>query len=1737
MTGEHVAREQEVGPGQRRALLIGVTQTPYLADHPELSDRYRPLDSAERDVTLLRAVLEDSGYDVETRTKSEETGHNPVLGAVSRFFASCAPGDTAFLYFSCHGETLGGIDHLVLADTQADWPLPDGTPGLDPDTLLRADPDKLLRRLPPGVTAVICLDICRTPEPREAQPGPADRGTVPGGHQAYWVYSCGSGQRSYADPMAGSWFARALADALSPLTPPRSFHEVIQHTQAELIRISDDHPQVEAPEVQFRRPSPIQDEPDRDPAVCEGSEQSSEWIRAIRDSTLWKHTSGPAEAHRRVQDRLADLVRCVVGSAAGSGALRDDPWSDPLYPVRVEDRLADLVGRAGPLRDDELLSPAETACLLAAAVVQEGIVAVALDELRGLLPVRFDPGPRGKDEEPGQHRRLVRDAARDVCRAHSLVLRTTETLRGRGLDDAAKAADHWLRHRFVADWDRLWFRMADEYRPVDELIDMVVQAVVAAADSPAAGPRTDADREQIDNQVRQVLGHTTVKPGRSPRINFEGHGEDWIESWPVRGNQWRGPQLARLLWTASLLAADPRRLSSVLVDHLGAHEPLVARDVAVALRGFDYDAKDRSDGTYALAVRFRCPHPALHAAVEELALTADAAVRAFREDPALPVLLQGLPSRVTTDQLTAVPGRYKEPLERFRLAEDEIRPLLMGTQLYGDRMLAVRELYQNALDACRYRDMRRQYGKARSAWDGEITFVQGRHDGRPYIECTDNGSGMTRNRLTSMFARAGKRYEQDPEFVQERRNWRREGITDRSMNSRFGIGVFSYFMLADEVVVWTRPVDQFGIPGADALRADIQSGSGLLQINTSRDAEVPEGGGTRVRLYLAEAVGEEKRASALETLRTLLWVTEHQVHAEELADDGSVVRSLDWVPGQLVDRDEWYGDSVPLGPEADADAWLVQGKGQLLLDGIVVQDAPKVYGYVVNLRERHAPVPSVDRKQLLSYDTELVMTELVSWVQDAGPGVGDVSLSWLWQLGRTAPRLTVALLDSLPRETVGVIGPGMGHMTRRLEPGRVLLSETGCLPCGDGRAGYVSVGPPHPHQLREFRHWRNTLLDAGKSRQSFTPSGYPTPQSIDTLLFRHAYPHGWEPLLQAAAQGRICVRTVLRAVRRYAVTGIHVPAVADIRALEGVRISQAAADLRTAYLSLEHDMHRLADVDGYAYRRSARALERQRPPAQHAPLLEIAAVFSLTLGQTADLLRELRLLEPTLPEPPELDEALSTERPTLDDASRLAVRERRGLSYRTPSSNQLIWHPGSLGPVALFVRATPPFSPSELAQRIEHFAPLGFSLEPALPEKALDLRELPPEQRLLLSHDFDGSGPWYEGDVPLEHLMELSHQTGASLKEVAERIDAAQHITAARAPAIPEAAADWVVPSWVGRALRDRSVGRRSGSLRPWELFSTWTDFNQPATFLRALGVLDASALVDWGDGDRALLECSPESLQQWRLPEHYARLDVDFDAPNASLAFLMAAAHRHGEALGTAGDQLARLKTLLPLKPIDLPEPARGLRVSAHDLEILAPRALSLQASQVKRRLRVLDLLEYGLSSHTPLGETVQHLAEYVPIGGPALPGPFEGPHAERLQRFVPEWFDISAFAEDLLGPAVLGPLELVLVSGRFGWSLAKTYDRYAPFACLGLDVTVHAPQGPEGELVPDWRDVVLLTEQLTGRAPALSGDVPQDHITLCVEETDLDEDGVRERLSQYANLFGLTLPAETDDMTETAP
>ncbi|MFJ3813046.1 caspase family protein [Streptomyces sp. NPDC090056] len=1708
--------ETETGPGgDRRALLIGIRDTEYLARNPLLAAAYPPLACVDEDVRRIEAALRASDYEVtsfhpgHSDEEHRDTSKDMILAAMVDFFGSCAPGDTALVYVSGHGVVLDGRDYILPWSARASA---GGT--LISGTLIETVAPELLGSVPEGVSVVVCLDTCRTETagsaPKVPKPLVGDEYD-----DVVWLRAGSHGQEAFADPKRGSHFGFALSEALSPERPPQTLGEIGAFVRTR-VRSLAQKLRVPAPAVVLKAARGREDWA-RDLRLCQGSEETDHWAEVLRKSGLWTYTSGTPEVHTRVKEALAELAAEVARSRTDTQSELATPWHDPLYLERVVHVLERLVEDAR-LQPFEYLSPAETAALLAAPLLHEGVVAVALSELASLRPDRLDrvEDNRGRDPEDG-HDRLVCDAAADVCRAHSRVTVTAETLRKRKEDDAAKAADHWLRHRFIADWDRLWDRSHSDYGSVHQLLDMVVNAVTAGAVG------TSTELTTVDRHVRRVLPHMTVAPGSSPRIDDTGSPTWSRTEKPVPGNAWRDFELAYLLWLAALLAADPRRMSSVLVDHLGAHVPLAPADVVDALARTDWEREVRDGLPHPqYALRLSCPHPALHAALEELAATADASVHDHHRrvrvtgQPA-PDLLRGIPRRVTTDHLKPVdPTAYSKPLERFRLAEDEIRPLLMGTQLYGDRMLAVRELYQNALDACRYRKQRTAYGRSREAFHStdpelRITFRQGYEGNRAYIECEDSGAGMSREKLTSMFARAGKRYEQDPDYVQERRNWRRAGMKPVPFNSRFGIGVFSYFMLAEEVTVDTAAVDRHGNPARSVLplHATVQSGSGLLQIREIEGGG-PKDGGTVVRLYLSAEQDGEHPPSVVETLRRLLWVSEFHVTAEERDRDENLIRSKSWKPGVLRAPEhrarEWYGKPVKAGEES----WIVQGAGQLLLDGILVGEASSVYGCVFNLQERHRPEPSVNRNSLLTYDEKGVREELLNAVRHVARKIDAMALTWLWNLAHHEPRLALQLLRHVSPDAVGVIAKdATDHV---VASDRVPLRHTGVLAMDatfvmdlHGPYSWPQVSAAERALLQRWRFAKLGIVTRGET--SFVPEGYPEPTALDALLFsRNAFHSDWSPPLTAAARADVPLAAALRALRRYAITGVRVPAVPDIR-----KLSEAGTPTsRTAALHL-------------AYEQAARVRNMPNPdlPAVHAPLVSVAADHEVPLSHLLDDLDVLTRIGIEVPDPGPLRSADLGMKFLASEALLLARDSSEGKS----------WRDGMVPPADLLSRVEPPEQRRRLVERIRELGPLGFSLSEAVGEETLDHPALTAVELKTVSHDIDGMGPWLAPrPLTMWQLIDRASALQRPLGAMADEIDALTPVTGISAPVVPAECRTWAPSPWIhdprGTSVRRAPFGEaRRGD---WRLvFGAHRAEPRPSpqelrtelSRLEACGVLTASVddLVEQvGRIAPVVVSLLDEAFPEWPDRDPVWTLG----AGGLSWPLLLRLSLSRHALLGSLVDELDATDTRLPLGLPVLPEEARSLRPVETELARVL-RDPSADPS-FKAALTVRDLLELATFYRCTLREAADALGAYRCLGGPELPGALEdGPLAE----LEPTLFDLVAFEESLLGPGALGPLELVLVAGRFGWTLGEAYDRYAPFEALGLRVGVE-PKGEERDIVPGWADVVVLTEQLTGRSPAISGTVTAEHVVLCAEETERTEDEVLDLLRPYVGLFELDLP-----------
>jgi hypothetical protein len=172
--------------------------------------------------------------------------------------------------------------------------------------------------------------------------------------------------------------------------------------------------------------------------------------------------------------------------------------------------------------------------------------------------------------------------------------------------------------------------------------------------------------------------------------------------------------------------------------------------------------------------------------------------------------------------------------------------------------------------------------------------------------------------------------------------------------------------------------------------------------------------------------------------------------------------------------------------------------------------------------------------------------------------------------------------------------------------------------------------------------------------------------------------------------------------------------------------------------------------------------------------------------------------------------------------------------------------------------------------------------------------------------------------------------------------------------------------------------------------------------------------------------------------------------------------------------------------------------------------------------------LVSHARANDATLGESVAVLARYAPLGGPwrePADGAEGGSDGWREHR--PAEHDSALFGQDLVGDGPVGPLELLRVAARFGWALTTAWDRLALYRHFGLHLLVERP-GPNADTVPTWQDLIMLTEQYTGRAPALNGAVTADRIAVAARELGQSTREVYDRLARYAPLFGLDLPPD---------
>lgn len=204
----------------------------------------------------------------------------------------------------------------------------------------------------------------------------------------------------------------------------------------------------------------------------------------------------------------------------------------------------------------------------------------------------------------------------------------------------------------------------------------------------------------------------------------------------------------------------------------------------------------------------RCKHPEHYVAVTEYMDWIDAELSACRRlvtrdapaDVAADYTLH-LPVAVDRFHITMDDPSYVAGAFRFELDYERIMRLLMDKSLYPDPSLFLRELLQNALDACRLRKALAQAHGA--AYEPSIVVWDYSDDAEdPRIVFQDNGIGMSEEVVKNYFMRVGRSYYRSSEFNTQRQKLQDQGVALEA-TSQFGIGILSCFMVGDRLEIET----------------------------------------------------------------------------------------------------------------------------------------------------------------------------------------------------------------------------------------------------------------------------------------------------------------------------------------------------------------------------------------------------------------------------------------------------------------------------------------------------------------------------------------------------------------------------------------------------------------------------------------------------------------------------------------------------------------------------------------------------------------------------------------------------------------------------------------------------------------------------------------------------------------------------------------------------------------------
>jgi hypothetical protein len=267
------------------------------------------------------------------------------------------------------------------------------------------------------------------------------------------------------------------------------------------------------------------------------------------------------------------------------------------------------------------------------------------------------------------------------------------------------------------------------------------------------------------------------------------------------------PFIGVILRLADILDFDSKRTPEVLFSHLYVRNP-------VSLKEWNKHRaiESWSISNEAISYHARCNHPAIEASIHDFCDIIDnelilcnnilgvISTRANNRKISF-----RLPMKVTRDGIVTKKGYDGKPLyhftrTQFTLNKKQVIDLLMGTKLYGNPEVALRELIQNSIDACLLREaLETKWGNEYKP-KIEIKYYQKNDD--DFLEVNDNGIGMDQEIIDKYYSKIGSSFYTSSDFY----DIRLDCDTTFIPRSRFGIGILSCFMVADTIITDTKKI-------------------------------------------------------------------------------------------------------------------------------------------------------------------------------------------------------------------------------------------------------------------------------------------------------------------------------------------------------------------------------------------------------------------------------------------------------------------------------------------------------------------------------------------------------------------------------------------------------------------------------------------------------------------------------------------------------------------------------------------------------------------------------------------------------------------------------------------------------------------------------------------------------------------------------------------------------------------